>query len=173
MSYTFIPGEQISKEEDRVWYLGGHSAFTRMMVGQLLGTTERLIFYEKRPTGSKTLETIGLAFEIPLEKVIAAKFEKRLRRSSSRPRWDDFRVYREIIGQQFAANLPPTLLDGKEVYSILLVAIEGDGHPESPTFEVRDPSGWLKTLGISRRRFEGEEGEEKMKKTEPEANLDQ
>lgn len=170
MSYTFIPGEQISKEEDRVWYLGGHSAFTRMMVGQLLATTERLVFYEKRPTGSKTLETIGLAFEIPLEKVIAAKFEKRLRRSSSRPRWDDFRVYREIIGQQFSANLPPTLLDGKEVYSILLVAIEGDGHPESPTFEVRDPSGWLRTLGTSRRRVGKEE---EMKKTEPEANLDQ
>jgi len=170
MSYTFIPGEQISKEEDRVWYLGGHSAFTRMMVGQLLATTERLIFYEKRPTGSKTLETIGLAFEIPLEKVIAAKFEKRLRRSSSKPRWDDFRVYREIIGQRFAANLPPTLLDGKEVYSVLLVAIEGDGHPESPTFEVRDPSGWLRTLGTSRRRVEEEE---EMKKLEPEANLDQ
>ncbi len=167
MSYTFIPGEQISKEEDKVWYLGGHSTFTRMMVGQLITTTERLIFYEKRPTGSKTLETIGLAFEIPLEKVIAAKFEKRLRRSSSRPRWDDFGVYREIMGQQFAANLPPTLLDGKEVYSILLVAIEGDGHPESPTFEVQDPAGWLRTLGASRRRTE-----EEKTRPESETNLD-
>ncbi|MCL4435621.1 MAG: hypothetical protein M1503_01055 [Thaumarchaeota archaeon] len=169
MSYTFIPGEQISKEEDGVWYLGGHSAFTRMMVGQLLATTERLIFYEKRPTGSKTLEIIGLAFEIPLEKMIAIKSEKRLRRSSSKPRWDDFRVYREIMGQQFTANLPPSLLEGKEVYSVLLVAIEGDGHPESPTFEVRDPSGWLKTLGTSR----GQAEEVEMKKPKPEANLDQ
>jgi hypothetical protein len=141
MGYTFIPGEQISKEEDRVWYLGGYSTFARMMVGQLLATTQRLIFYEKRPTGSKTLETIGLALEIPLEKAIAVKFEKRLRRSSSRSRWDDFRVYREIMGRQFAANLPPTLLDSKEVYSVLLVATESDGRPESPIFEVRDPSG--------------------------------
>lgn len=118
----------------------------RIIVGQLVATSERLVFYEKKPTRSKTLETVGVAFEIPADKVIAAKFEKRFRSSSSRPRWDNLRVYSQIVNGSHAVNMPPTLLDGKEVYNALVLAVEGKTRPESLTFEVTDPIGWLRVL---------------------------
>jgi len=145
LTLTFIPGESVAKEEENVWYYGGYSGLGRMMVGHLVLTNRRIILYEKKPV-KKALETIGVAIDIPLEKIVAVKFEERGRSPSSRPRWDNPKIYRQTVEGLRRVNLPPNILNGREVYSALMVAIEDEAGLESPTFEVRDPLGWLNTV---------------------------
>jgi len=141
MNFIFIPGEHIAKEEDNVWYLGGHSEFMQIMIGHLAATAEHLTYYQKRPTYSKTLETVKVAFTIPVSKLIAAKFEKRFRSSSSKPKWENLKVYNKIVNGVRPVNSPPALLDGKEIYNVLILAIQGDSQIENLIFEVSDPLG--------------------------------
>lgn len=146
MNFTFIPGENIVKEEDNVWYFGRHSEYKQIMIGKLTATSNRLIFYQKEPTLSKTLETKGVVFNIPLDQLIAVKFEKRIRSNSSKPKWDNQKIYRQIVKKERTINLPPTLLDGKNIYNVLIIAFQGISKIENLIFEVIDPLGWLKFI---------------------------
>lgn len=146
MNFTFIPGENIVKEEDNVWYFGKHNKYKQIMIGKLTVTSNHLVFYQMEPTRSKTLETIGVLFNIPLDQLIAAKYEKRFRSNSSKPRWKDQKVYRQIVKSERLINLPPTFLDGTNIYSVLIMAFQGISEVENMIFEVTDPLGWLKIL---------------------------
>lgn len=116
------------------------------MIGKLTVTSNHLVFYQMEPTRSKTLETIGVLFNIPLDQLIAAKYEKRFRSNSSKPRWKDQKVYRQIVKSERLINLPPTFLDGTNIYSVLIMAFQGISEVENMIFEVTDPLGWLKIL---------------------------
>ncbi len=144
MNFTFIPGENIIKEEDYVWYFGNHSEYQQIMIGKLTATSNHLIFYQKEPTKSKTLETKGVVFKIPFNQLIATKFEKRFRSNSSKPRWNNQNIYRQILNKERFINLPPTLLDGTNIYNVLIISFNGISKIENIIFEVIDPLGWLK-----------------------------
>ena len=146
MSLTLIPGEKIIKEEDRVWYYGGSHLFEKTVVGHLILTEKQLLFYERRPVNSNSVETVGLAFNLPLTSLIGAKVEERTRSKNTRPLWKNMKQYERILSGRRTLNKSPGIFDAKETYYVLMLTFSVQQVMENPIFEVDDPIGWAKTF---------------------------
>lgn len=149
MSLTFIPGEKNIKEEDRVWYYGGSSMFEKMVMGHLILTDKQLLFYERRPVNSNSIETVGLAFNLPLAYMVGAKVEERTRSKNTRPLWKSLKQYERILSGRRTLNKSPGIFDSKETYYVLMLTFSIQQAKENPVFEVNDPIGWIKTFETS------------------------
>jgi hypothetical protein len=137
MSIALGAGEKVIREEDNVWYHGGFSRYGGAMIGKLVLTNKRFIYFRKEKTkerggllglGTKdVLKVVGIAINLPIANVIGASIEQRERKKGT-------------------VNQPASLFS-KETYSLIIVSMETmEGGVENPTFEVRDPAGWVDVI---------------------------
>lgn len=121
MSFVLGPGESVLREEQSVWYQGGHSRYGNPMWGKLLLTNKRFQFVEQRVVEigrirkSTQLETVGIRINLPNDKVLGAHAEIRVRKTG-----------------RFS----------KENWGALIVSLDADRGVENPVFQVSDTQGW-------------------------------
>jgi len=121
MSLVLGPGETVLREEQSIWYTGGHSRYGNPMWGRLILTSKRFAFVQQRTVEegrirkTQRIETIGIKINLPREKVLGAQSEARVRKTGT---------------------------FSKENYSVLIVSLDTDQGVENPVFQVTDPKGW-------------------------------
>jgi len=121
MSLVLGPGETVLREEQSVWYIGGHSRYGNAMWGKLMLTSKRFAFIEQRTVEegrirkTQRIETVGVKINLPSEKVLQAQPEARVRKTGT---------------------------FSKEHYTVLIVSLDTDKGVENPVFQVSDPKGW-------------------------------
>jgi hypothetical protein len=121
MSLVMGPAETVLREEQSIWYTGGHSRYGNPMWGKLMLTSKRFAFIQQRVVEegrirkTQRLETIGIKINLPNDKVLGAQSEARVRKTGT---------------------------FSKENYSVLIVSLDTDKGVENPVFEVADPKGW-------------------------------
>jgi hypothetical protein len=121
MSLVLGPGETVVREEQSIWYTGGHSRYGNAMWGKLILTTKRFAFVQQRTIEegrirkTQRIETVGIKMNLPGEKVLGAQSEARVRKTGT---------------------------FSKENYSVLIVSLDTEQGMENPVFQVADPKGW-------------------------------
>jgi hypothetical protein len=103
------------------------------MFGRLILTDKRLIFIHQEVverggflSKKKELRNVGVKINLPITNVLGAITETRERKKNT---IDD----------------PPSLFS-KEQYNVLIVSLDTSEGQENPSFEVRDPEGWVSAL---------------------------
>ena len=129
MSLVLGKDEKAVRDETDVLYHGGSSRYGNLMRGRLLLTNKRFTFVEQAWVESgpffakkRELQTKGIRFNLPIEKVVGSMTESRTRKKGT-------------------LNEPAGIF-GKEQYSVLIVSLDTDYGMDNPIFEVRDPAGW-------------------------------
>jgi len=132
---TFLlgPGEHAIRDEPNAVYHKGYSRFGYPMFGRLILTNKRFIFIHQEfverggfLSKKKELRTVGVKINLPTSNVLGAMTETRERKKNT---LDD----------------PPSLFS-KERYNVLIVSLDTPEGQENPSFEVREPEGWVSAI---------------------------
>lgn len=149
--FACASGEKVVKEENVVWYFGGYSRAPNPILGKLIVTDSRLIFYEEKPkeraglfSRNIQLAPVGVIMSIPIKALIGVSIDRRLRSKSSKPNWR--RNYRNVIKNPSQINRPPGFFDSKEDYSVLILSFDAGYFVENPEFEVPNVEEWVRIL---------------------------
>lgn len=125
--------EHAIRDEPNALYHRGHSRYGTPMFGRLILTDKRLIFIHQEVverggflSKKKELRNVGVKINLPITNVLGAITETRERKKNT---IDD----------------PPSLFS-KEQYNVLIVSLDTSEGQENPSFEVRDPEGWVSAL---------------------------
>jgi hypothetical protein len=125
--------EHAIRDEPNALYHRGHSRYGTPMFGRLILTDKRLIFIHQEVverggflSKKKELRNVGVKINLPITNVLSAITETRERKKNT---IDD----------------PPSLFS-KEQYNVLIVSLDTSEGQENPSFEVRDPEGWVSAL---------------------------
>lgn len=148
-----VPNDEILEQQERVWYYGGFLSQNKVALGHLILTNDKILFFEQKPISLGQLvsdiatETLGLVFKIPITNIKSASIEKRIRRLSSKPRWEDVGVYQKIISGKKIINESASVLHRKEEYSVLIFSVIDENDNQSTlVFEVSNPMDWIMKL---------------------------
>lgn len=132
---TFLLGrdEHAIRDEPTVWYHRGHSRYGYPMLGRLIMTNKRFIFIQQEVverggflSKTKELRTVGVKINLPISSVLGAMIETRIRKKGT-------------------LDEPPSLFS-KEQYNVLIVSLDTPDGQENPSFEVKDPEGWVSAI---------------------------
>jgi len=132
---TFLLGrdEHAIRDEPFVWYHRGHSRYGYPMLGRLIPTNKRFIFIQQEVverggflSKKKELRTVGVKINLPISNVLGAMTETRIRKKGT-------------------IDEPPSLFS-KEEYNVLIVSLDTPEGQENPSFEVKDPEGWVAAI---------------------------
>lgn len=148
-----VPNDEILFQQERVWYYGGFSEYNEIAFGHIVLTSQKILFFEQKPislgqlVSDVAIETIGLIFTIPLKNIKSTTIEKRVRKLSSKPRWDDINVYQKIISGKKIINESARILNRKEQYDVLILSVINENDILSTlVFEVSNPMALIMKL---------------------------
>lgn len=148
-----VPNEEILEHQEHVWYYGGFSEYDKIIFGQIILTNEKILFFEQKPlplgqlVSDVAVETIGLIFTIPIKNIKSTSIEKRVRRLSSKPRWEDINDYKKIISGKKIINESANILNRKEQYNVLILSvIDENDILNNVIFEVSNPMALIMKL---------------------------
>jgi hypothetical protein len=127
--------EYVVREQANVVYHRGKNDFGATMLGKLVLTNKRVLFFEQKTvkTGGflgfnqkVETQTIGAKLNAPVDAIVGGFVETRTRKKGS-------------------VNAAPSVFS-RELFQVLVVSLETENSIENPSFEVNNPQDWVPAI---------------------------